>query len=509
MKRSQTKSTEKKKAYSNTQKMVSTPNKKRKSGNYTQGDVPESIDDILMDITLKKPKRAYNFFISEMMEKDKNCINITDAAKVYSKKWSKMSSSEKQKYEDMAEEDAKRYNHHLSLVKSHILQKPLKEEATSYRIYLDEQVRKAIENNEDPKEAKKKASADWKNFTAEEKREWNEKKKEHLEWYENLKRSKGVANAYSLFVRDQMAAAREKGDSISMKECAEKWNKAKNSVKEKYHQYAEEDKEERMKNRDMYEIAFGLKPRKPHGAFKFFLMQAAKEGKLDKGNPLVEGHKLWKKLNEEQKEVYQRMAQKDKLAYLVKKMEYDATVRKTSSVRPMSAVNCFMADMKDRVSPSEYGKDGFFNYCYKKWRKLDDSLKRKYYQKAEASKQEAKEIREELKARVYDMPKRPGSSYNIFIKENYEKVKEDNPKKETSEIFGLCADLWNSLPDKQKAKYSKIHEKELENYKELLSEWNEKGFYTPGKSEGKGKRSQKARSSSAGKSKKSKKSMKE
>ena len=110
-----------------------------------------------------------------------------------------------------------------------------------------------------------------------------------------------------------MAKAKEKGESMTFKDVAEVWKKLKQPVKDKYYQYAEELNEEKAKHRDMYELAYGLKPRRPLGAYKFFLMEAAKEGKLGR-NPIMEGPKEWRKLSEEEKEKYQKMTQKRKVS---------------------------------------------------------------------------------------------------------------------------------------------------------------------------------------------------
>jgi len=460
---------------SHSQRAPQSQEKKRKSTSFTQGDsLPESIDEILFDISLKKPKRAYNYYITEVMEKEG--MTMIEAVKASSKKWSKMSESEKKKYQQMEMKDVERYQNHLELVKRHILQKPVKEDATAYRLYLDENVKKAIEEERDPKEAKKEAADRWKEMPLEQRKEWQEKRKEHLQWYENLRKSKNTASAYSLFMRDQMSSAREKGETLTIKQVAEKWSNCNKSVKSKYEQYADEENEERMKHRDLYEIAFGIKPRRPMGAYKFFLMEAAKEGKLG-SNPLSEGIKQWRRLPEEEKEKYQRIAQRDKLAYLVKKMEYDASVKKTAVAKAPSPYNLFMADMKGKVDTKSMGPGGFFNYCYKKWSKLDDPTKNKYVKQAEETRAEAERMREEFKNRVHDMPKRPGNAYTIYIRQMNPELKKQNPNKSATEIFKMCGEKWKSMSEKQKEKYEAMYQKDLQKYEDLVRDYEEKGYY--------------------------------
>lgn len=489
------KSGEKQRSYS--QKTTTTPKERRKSQSYTQGDkIDEDFEEMLPTLSLKKPKRAFNFFIMEMKEKDKSTANITELTKKYSKKWSSMSDSDKRKYENMAEEDKKRYEEHLEMVRRNILDKPTKEGATAYRLFLESELKNAAENDEDQAQAKKDASAKWKDMTKEQRKEWTLKKKEHDQWYEELKKSTGVVNAYSLFLKDMVA---EKG--MDFKGAAEAWNKAKDSVKSKYQEYADQANEERKKQRDTYEIAFGVKPRRPLGAYKFFMMEAAKEGKFGGKNPISEGPKLWKKLNDDDKEKYQRMAMKEKLAYAVKKLEYDQMTRKTSTTRPLTAFQIYLSDNKGKVDAKEFGKQGFLNYMHKKWQKLDEGTRKKYSKKADDSKARAEKDNETLAARVHDMPKRPGNPLSLYVKENYSQFKKDNPKKGNTEILGLIAETFAGLSEKQKERYRKNHEKAMEEYKANKKAFEKQGFYTAEKE----KKTRKARSASSGKGTRGKK----
>src|SRR5690606_7559515 len=104
MKRNATKSQERK-GTSHSQRPASSGKKDRRNVSYTQGDsIIENIDDVLMDLSLKKPRNAYSYYISEMMEKE-GLKSVAEASKLYSKKWPSISASQKKKYEEMAEKD--------------------------------------------------------------------------------------------------------------------------------------------------------------------------------------------------------------------------------------------------------------------------------------------------------------------------------------------------------------------------------------------------------------------
>jgi hypothetical protein len=487
---------------SHSQRTGHTPEKAKKNKSFTQGDIPEDIDDILMEINLKKPKSAYNFYIQDCIAKDES--SMIEAVKKYSGKFAKISNTERKKYEDMASKDKERYQTHMELVRKHLISKPLKQSATAYAIFLDEKLKKAIDNDEDTKEAKKDASAAWKAMSSEERKEYEDKKRDHMQHYKDLKQSVNASSAYNLFCKEQMEKAREKDSTMSLKECGEAWKKSKSNVKDKYTQFAEEQREERTKNRDLYELAYGVKPRRPLGAYKFFLMEAAKDGKLGK-NPIKEGAKLFKKLSESEKERYQKIAQKAKLIYIVKKLEYESTIKKSNPARAPSARNLFYSDLKGKVNSKEFSKEGFFNYAHKKWSKLDEISRKKFVKMAEDAKKEFESEKEKLKSRVYDMPKRPGNGYTLYLKEVLPDLQAAHPKKSSPELFKIVAEDWQNMSDKNKEKYANKHKKLMDAYYEGVKDFEETGFYTK---DGKTKPKNRSKSSESQSQKRGKKSTK-
>jgi len=398
----------------------------------------------------------------------------------------------------MRDEDKERYQTHLNMVKAYLVPTRSAEGATEYRIFLNEHLDKAMSDDKDPAEAKKEAKRLWDDMTPEAKREFKDKKKENEEWYKSNR--SGPLSAYTLYCKQQFEDAREKGESITMKDIGKSWKSAKSSTKEKFSKWAEELKEEREKDRDAFELATGIKPKRPLGAYRFFLMEYAKEGKFE-GNPIKEGPKVFKKLSESEKDRFARMAQRQRLAYQYKMMEYKQQVKKTQ-VRAPSAYNHFCSSMKGEVPKDKLEvKGGFFNFCFKKWSKMDETARKKYVKMAEDSKREAEKSNKKMESAVFEKPKRPGNAMTFYIKDHYDRVKKENKKLESNaDIFKACTEEWSSLSDKEKKKYEKVHEEKMEEYKANLREFEDSGFYNgPGK---KTKSERKSRSQSAGKRKK-------
>lgn len=208
----------------------------------------------------------------EMREKLQLKGSITLMTSKFADKYNNLSSSELSKFEKAAEEDKKRYEEHMALVKKYVLEKPFKEKATPYSIYIDEKVREARENGvEDINEFKKKAKFDWENkMTLDERKTYKEKLEKHLEHYEELRKSKKPPNAFALFVQDQLAKARENEQTMTFKDVSPLWAKSSASIKERYAVYASELAEDAKRNRHVYELAYGLKPKMPISAFRFF-----------------------------------------------------------------------------------------------------------------------------------------------------------------------------------------------------------------------------------------------
>lgn len=469
------------------------PAKHTKNKSLTQGaTISEDFEDILMNISLKKPRSSYAFFLQEMHGKGNSSVSITEVSHEMSKKWKKMDASDKKKYDKLAEQDQERYQRDTALVRENILKKPRKENVTAYRIFVDDYVSKAIDNNEDSKDAREEAREKWNRMSDEQRGVYEDKRVEVAELYESLRTNKKTVSGFTIFMKTKMEKARSNNHTITLKEVAELWNKTKDSHKEKYEEYAQEIKEAREKQRDQYELAFGIKPRRPLGAYKFFVMEKAKEGKLEGKNPFIEAAKLWENTTDEGREYYQRIAKKEQLAYIVKKMEYNSLNRKDSGIRAPSAFNLFVSDMQGKVSDPE---GGMFKYSYNKWLKTDTATKNKYKKRAEEEKEKFAQRKEEFKNRTYEAPKRPSNPYNRFLKYRISQLLEDKPKETASSFFGIIGEEWKNLNEKKKDKYYEAYKKDNEIYKEQMEFFNENRYYIDSSKTERGK-SQSNRSSS-------------
>ena len=445
--------------------------------NISQVASDSDIDDLIGDITLKHARTPYTIYICEMFEKekakDKNA-RLADISKKYGPKWTKVSDSEKKRYQEIHEEEKEKFIADVNTVKHYLIGDFIQEGATAYRIYLHHCLKQAFEEDKDPKEVKKKAKQAWEKMSKEERKEWRSKTRENNDWWDKARRS-GNINAFSVFIQKKITDTRDSDDQLTFSDCSKLWRKLSDKDKKKYKKIAEEMNEERRQMREIYEIANGIKPKRPMGAYHIFLSEKAKEGKFSgKKNALLEGRKLWEKLKEEEKDHYLKLSHKLRLCYLYKSMLYKKKLRKNRLSKPKSAYNFFVQEMKGKKPKNQK----FMEFVVKEWEKLSDKEKNKYYEKAEAYKLKFMKEKEMDNSRVYEAPKKPAGSYSFFVSERLPELKMKDSKAATSELMVKIGEEWNKMSEKEKKSYNKESERARSLYNLQMEEFKKNGYYT-------------------------------
>ncbi|XP_050407825.1 FACT complex subunit SSRP1 [Patella vulgata] len=82
-------------------------------------------------------------------------------------------------------------------------------------------------------------------------------------------------------------------------------------------------------------------------------------------------------------------------------------------------------------------------------------------------------------------PKRPQSSYFLWLNENREKIKEDNPGISITEVSKKAGELWKKVTDK--TKWEKLAEEAKKDYVKAMEQWNNREISEGGSDEGDGK----------------------
>jgi hypothetical protein len=481
-------------------------------------DTDEKIDQIMKDITLKRPRNSYTQFVLAELDsyktKNKDAkIDMPEFSQSCAEKWKKLKDGEKKKYSKLYEDEKVKFKNDIELVR-HYLFRDFNDNVfrspTAYRIFLNEKLREGFEQGLDPKDVRKDAGNAWAKMTEDEKKVYIDKKKENDNWFLKAEKIRKI-NPISLFIQKKIEEAKEKHkEPPALKEIAPAWKKLSKNEKKSYEKYAQEINEEKEQLKDIYDIVHGIKPKKPAGAYRIFLQEKAKNNEI---KSIKEGHEMWKKLTEDQKEEYLTKSHKCLLAYRYKKMIYNKKIKK---MLPKKPIGPFQQFLKEKKGQKPANGESYFSFWKTVFEGLSESQKKKYVEKAEKSKEKYDKKMIHFQDKVFDMPKKPVSGFALYVAERMPDLKKEKPDLQLNQLMKQAAKEWNDGKDVDQKEYNKNAEKDRKRFKKQLKEFQKLGYYTKDKSqndadEDKSKKSKKKKSSSKAsthntKSKKSKKS---
>ena len=160
--------------------------KSRSKKSKTSIETDEQIDQIIKDITLKRPRNPFTQFVLSEVDsyktKNKDAkIDLQEFNQACADKWKKMKDGEKKKYAKLYEDEKVKYKSDLELVKHYLFRDfndTVYRSPTAYRIFLNEKLREGFDQGLDPKDVRKDAGNTWAKMSDEEKKVYTEKKKE-------------------------------------------------------------------------------------------------------------------------------------------------------------------------------------------------------------------------------------------------------------------------------------------------------------------------------------------
>ena len=478
-------------------------------------DTDEKIDQIMKDITLKRPRNPFTQFVLAEVDsyktKNKDAkIDLQEFNSSCAEKWKKMKEGEKKKYAKLFEDEKVKFKSDIELVRHYLFRDfndTISRSPTAYRIFLNEKLREGFEQGLDPKEVRKDTATSWAKMSEEEKKVYADKKKENDNWFLKAEKIRKI-NPIALFIQKKIQEAKDKHkEPPALKEIAPAWKKLSKNEKKSFEKYAQEMNEEKEKLRDIYDIVHGIKPKKPTGAFRIFLQEKAKNNEI---KSLKEGQEMWKKLSEDQKEEYLTKSHKCLLAYRYKKMIYNKKIKKMLPKRPKGPLQQFL---KEKKGQKPANGESWFLYWKKVFEGLSEPQKKKYAEKAEKAKEIYDKQMLRFQDKIFDMPKKPHSGFTLFLQDRMPDLKKAKPNVQTSVLFKQIAKEWKEGKNVDQQLYNKNAEKDKKRFQKQLKEFQKMGYYTKDKTEiedeednksKKSKKSQKKKSSSKASTKKSK-----
>lgn len=418
----------------------------------------------IMDIDISKPKSAFVLFY-----KDKNFTyspnnkeTIGELTKKARDAFNRLSKHEKEKYEKLRQEDEQRYERHIALVKKYLINTAtLNDNRTPYtlfkEIFIGDYI---IENDATYKEAAEEAKRTWESLSKNEKEEWNdhfEKDKETRKEIRNFK--PGVKSAYALYVSDQIS-----NEGLSKTEATEKWKNVSRKIKDKYVEKAKIENEKNEKLRDIFEIANGIKPKRPAGPRAIFAAELSQNSEIKTQNFLQEVQTRYNELSDAEKETYKKKHKILQIKYQIKKKEYKkANPEKIKRAR--SAYNIYMQDKKESIKNDgeKFLPGEFFRKIHEMWLKEPQKVRDEYNRKSE---EEREKIKEE--SGLADKPIKPMTPYNIFIKnfsiKNYEKY--------GTNTFKEASLAWKNVPINEKKRMKEDYDNKFKEYLDDMEDYN-------------------------------------
>jgi len=405
------------------------------------------------------------------------------------------------------EEEKVKYKSDIELVRHYLFRDfndTIYRSPTAYRIFLNEKLREGFEQGLDPKEVRKDAGNSWVKMTEEEKQVYINKKKENDNWFLKAEKISKV-NPIALFIQRKIQEAKDQHkEPPTLKEIAPAWKKLSKAEKKSYEKYAQEINEEKEKLKDIYDIVHGIKPKKPTGAFRIFLQEKAKNNEI---KSLQEGHEMWKKLSEEQKEEYLNKSHRCTLAYRYKKMIYNKKIKKMLPKKPTGPFQQFL---KEKKGQKPANGEGYFTYWKTVFDGLSDSQKKKYVEKAQKAKEKYDKKMLQFQDKVFDMPKKPLSGINLYVMERLPDLRKAKPNVDVNILLKQIGQEWREGKNMDQDEYLKKAEKDKKRFKKQLKEFQKMGYYTKTKTENeeeedRSKKSKKKRSSSKASTQKTKK----
>ena len=488
--------------------------KSRSKKSKSSIETDEQIDQIIKDITLKRPRNPFTQFVLAEVDsyktKNKDAkIDLGEFNQTCADKWKKMKEGEKKKYSKLYEDEKVKYKSDLELVKHYLFRDfndTVYRSPTAYRIFLNEKLREGFDQGLDPKDVRKDAGNTWAKMSDEEKKVYTEKKKENDNWFLKAEKIRKIT-PIALFIQKKIEEAKEKHkEPPALKEISPAWKKLSKNEKKSFEKYAQEINEEKEKLRDIYDIVHGIKPKKPAGAFRIFLQEKAKNNEI---KTIQDGHEMWKQLSEDQKEEYLTKSHKCLLAYRYKKMIYNKKIKKMLPKRPKGPFQEFLKEKKGQ-KPAKGEK--MLPYWKKVFDGLSEAQKKKYVEKADKDKERYERQMLQFQGKVFDMPKKPQSGFNLYVQDRMPDLKKAKPNAPVTALIKQIAKEWKEEKDVDTKQYNKNAEKDKRRFKKQLKEFQKMGYYTKDKSEtedetdarSKSKKSQKKKSSSKASTKKTK-----
>lgn len=230
----------------------------------------DDIDELISDITMKRPPSAYVLYIMDCWQEENKKIkdksekkSMIEVGQMYHTNWpDKIEKKKMDHYKEEHQRLKEKYEHDIEVVKAILIDQFDNKGATAMRLFYNEREKQAIINNEPVDEALKQAREDWKQMSPEDKKFWKEKKQDNDRFWD-VSDKVGRINSYLLFCNEKRKEWKDTDKKATAKNIAEEWKEVPKKKKLQYEQEAEKFNEMRERYAEMLKIKNGIMPTRP------------------------------------------------------------------------------------------------------------------------------------------------------------------------------------------------------------------------------------------------------
>ena len=268
--------------------------------------------------------------------------------------------------------------------------------------------------------------------------------------------------AYQIFQSEKLRLGFEQNlDPKDIKKAAAtEWNNMTQEQKQVY-------KDKKKENDDWFEKAKKIRKITP---IALFIQKQYDEAKKSKKDPpkLKDIAPSWKKLSKKEKQTYEKYAQE----LNEEKEQLQDLYEITHGIKPKRPNGAFRIFLQEKAKNNEIKS---LSQGHELWKKLSEEAKEEYLAKSHRC-----QLAYKYKKMIYVkqikkiLPKKPGSAYNIFMKE-----KKGQKPPEGQNFLKYWSSVYEKLTPEQKEKYEEKAKKEKEIYDKKFEQFANKVFDMP------------------------------
>lgn len=443
----------------------------------------EKVNDLLKNITLKKPSNVFNIFLKEKLNEEFDSLDYNDDSEIdisdklvsknipyYRELWQSLPEEEKNKYKIIYNKEYNNYLKEIEIVKKYLFNGiDGKNKLTAFNIYLNQQLIEGLEKGYDPLYIKKYCYQNWKRLDNKEKDYFIQKRNENEIILELVLKYKNI-NPLILYVYQTLNNCKSNNLIIpTMDQILKNWDNLSNIEKNKYDNFSKDLYLKKCNLLNIYYIFYGIKPKTPSGAIRIFLEIKTK---LNEISSINEGLKLWQQLSVEEKDKYLKYSHNFYLSYKYQELIFNNKINRIYPKKP----NVFQIYLNEKKGIKIPKGNNTIKFWRDKFNSLNIEEKEKYYDKYKKLLDEYNKKLQYFNKKIFDLPKPPKNSFTLYLAFVFDELNKNNEIFDPKIILDKAAKDWSkSLIDKKQ--FEEKYKVEQERYKNEINYFEKYGYY--------------------------------